>query len=203
MAFHEVRFPVDISWGSQGGPGFNTSVITLGSGQEQRNINWENARCEYDVAYGIKSSTQLSELIKFFYARNGKAHGFRYKDWMDYTLTSEESTSLSASSTGRTFQIIKAYVSGTATHTREIFKVCSGSTVSIFIDGTTTNYTINYNTGVIFITTTSSRTVTVTCEFDVPCRFDTDKLQAKIDSYSHSLGYLGGTSVPVIEIRTT
>ena len=47
MAFHEVLFPPNISYGSQGGPKFKTTVFTADSGYEQRNIDWSMTRAEY------------------------------------------------------------------------------------------------------------------------------------------------------------
>ena len=85
MSFIESpRFPDKISFGSSGGPGFNTDVITVNSGYETRNQNWVEARHEYDAAFGVTSEPRLSELIKFFQAMAGKMHTFRYKDFGDY-----------------------------------------------------------------------------------------------------------------------
>lgn len=203
MPFHEVRFPTDISWGSRGGPGFNTSVVVLGSGHEQRNVNWEDARCEYDVSYGVKGSTQLSDLISFFRARYGRAYGFRYKDWFDYVSSSETCTTISSSD--GTYQIAKVYESGsTYTFTRELTKIVSGS-LHVYVDGSTTgaSWTADYNTGIITMSSATTKAITASCEFDVPVRFDVDKLTPMIDNVNKVSGYFGEASIPVIEIRTT
>ncbi|MFN9789781.1 MAG: DUF2460 domain-containing protein, partial [Holosporales bacterium] len=55
MSFHPVLFPVDISYGSAGGPQFSTDVVETISGFEQRNVNWSQARLRYNVAYGVRS----------------------------------------------------------------------------------------------------------------------------------------------------
>ncbi|MBY0355033.1 MAG: DUF2460 domain-containing protein, partial [Rickettsiales bacterium] len=75
MSFVEIQFPADISYGSSGGPTFSTDVIEAFSGFEQRNINWSAARARYNVAHGVKTQSQLDELIAFFRARQGKAIG--------------------------------------------------------------------------------------------------------------------------------
>ncbi|RYE16938.1 MAG: TIGR02217 family protein, partial [Sphingobacteriaceae bacterium] len=49
QSFKEIRFPEDISYGSSGGPGYSTDIITVNSGAEQRNINWNQARSKYNV----------------------------------------------------------------------------------------------------------------------------------------------------------
>ncbi len=43
MAFIETRFPDDISYGAAGGPGYQTDVVTVNSGAEQRNAAWQDA----------------------------------------------------------------------------------------------------------------------------------------------------------------
>ena len=63
MSFHPVLFPVDISYGSAGGPQFSTDVVETISGFEQRNVNWSQARLRYNVAYGVRSAAQLETLL--------------------------------------------------------------------------------------------------------------------------------------------
>ena len=91
MAFHYVRFPDNISRGARGGPERRTQVVELASGDEERNASWANSRRRYDVAYGIRRADDLAAVVAFFEARNGRLHGFRYKDWADHKscLTSQ------------------------------------------------------------------------------------------------------------------
>jgi uncharacterized protein (TIGR02217 family) len=84
MAFHEVRFPDDISRGARGGPERRTQVVELASGDEERNASWADSRRRYDAAYGIRRGDDLAAVIAFFEARNGRLHGFRWKDWGDF-----------------------------------------------------------------------------------------------------------------------
>lgn len=88
------RFPDTISYGSSGGPGFSTDVITVSSGYETRNVNWIQARHTYDVAFGIRSQAYLNDLVEFFQTMKGKAYGFRYKDWGDYTSSGSDTVTL-------------------------------------------------------------------------------------------------------------
>ena len=84
MAFHEVRFPDNISRGARGGPERRTQIVELASGAEERNASWANSRRRYDVAYGIRRADDLAAVVAFFEARNGRLHGFRFKDWADF-----------------------------------------------------------------------------------------------------------------------
>ena len=119
MAFHEVRFPDDISRGARGGPERRTQVVELASGDEERNASWADSRRRYDAAYGIRRADDLAAVIAFFEARNGRLHGFRWKDWGDYRsgLPSAPVTPIDqALGTGdgdtETFQLVKRYESG-------------------------------------------------------------------------------------------
>jgi hypothetical protein len=88
-SFHEILFPEDISYGSSGGPGFNTTVIELSSGHEQRNINWSRRRRPTRSAKRSRLANRWKKSWTSSTLANGKAYGFRFKDWMDYQLVHE------------------------------------------------------------------------------------------------------------------
>lgn len=196
MAFHDVRFPDNISYASSGGPSFRTEVIELDSGQERRLSRWSQPRHRYNVAYGVKSYTDLTAVKRFFMAREGAAHSFRYKDWLDFTTASDgipqtmgggtptftdQLIGLGDGST-KTFQLVKRYSSGTATRVRTITKPIV-STVTIALDGVQesgSNFTVDGTTGIVSFTTAPGNGVQITWggEFDVHVRFaeETDDL---------------------------
>ena len=134
MAFHEIRFPDNISRGARGGPERRTQVVELASGDEERNASWANSRRRYDVAYGIRRADDLAAVVAFFEARNGRLYGFRYKDWADYK-SSLPSLAISPTDqqigTGngslKTFQLTKRYTSGAQSWTRTIAKPVAGT----------------------------------------------------------------------------
>ncbi|MDP4991676.1 MAG: DUF2460 domain-containing protein, partial [Marivita lacus] len=68
MRFHEVRFPVALSFGSIGGPERRTDVVTLASGFEERNTPWAHSRRRYDAGIGLRSMDDIDTLIAFFEA---------------------------------------------------------------------------------------------------------------------------------------
>jgi uncharacterized protein (TIGR02217 family) len=128
--FHEVLFPVDISFGSTGGPKWKTSVFQADSGFEARVSDWKSTRAEYDVSQGIKVQGQMDVLTAFFYARRGRAYGFRFKDWNDYTA---DSLTLGLGDYATTsFQLVKTYQSTgpdavSHTYLRPLKKIAWGS----------------------------------------------------------------------------
>ena len=207
MAFHEIRFPDNISRGARGGPERRTQIVELASGDEERNASWANSRRRYDVAYGIRRADDLAAVVAFFEARNGRLHGFRTKDLADYksALPSQAITPTDqqiGTGTGslKTFQLSKRYTSGAQSWTRAIVKPVAG-TVRLAL-GTVeqlTGWTLDTTTGVVTLTTAPGNGVIVRAgfEFDVPVRFDTDMLDVTLDI--ERLGSI--TSIPLLEIR--
>jgi len=193
--FHDVRFPEDISYGSSGGPGFNTSVIDLASGHEQRNINWSLARAKYDASYGVKTREQMEEVLDFFYARRGKAYGFRFKDWMDFVLDRQ---AIGVAGGTNTLQVIKRYEPLTSYfYDRPIMKIVPG-TVQVWANGVELSpLLVNTGTGLVNTTTYAGQTFEVACEFDVPVRFDTDEINITHDDWE----LMSWPSIPLIELR--
>jgi uncharacterized protein (TIGR02217 family) len=196
--FHDVRFPPDISYGASGGPGYSTSVITVSSGHERRNSNWQAARGKWNVAHGLKKREQVAALIAFFRARRGRAYGFRFKDWTDFQGLAQVIGTGNGSL--KTFQLVKNYASGGIIESRIITKPVSGS-VKVYRNGAlaTSGVSVDAATGVVTFTTAPANGVIVTAdyEFDVPARFDTDQMDITIETYA--LGSWG--QIPVIEIR--
>ena len=186
LLFSGARFPVEISYGSTGGPQYSTTVSAVGGNiNEQRNINWSQARCVYNVFHGVKTQEQLDELISFFRAHKGRAIGFRYKDWCDYSVQNQVICS-NTKDTDNTFQLIKSYRVGDMIENRIIYTPVQ-NTVRITINGKQTNdYAINYNKGKIRFNHNldNGSIIEASFEFDVPVRFDLDVLEAKIDNFN-------------------
>jgi len=77
MAFIDTQFPVTISYGSAGGPIYKTSIISIRSGKEKRNIDWQYPRHEWDASVGVRSISDLEGLIAMFNVVQGRGHTCR------------------------------------------------------------------------------------------------------------------------------
>ncbi len=209
MAFHEVRYPVGLSIGSSGGPERRTEIVTLVNGFEERNSPWAHSRRRYDAGAGMRSLDDFAALIAFFEARRGQLHGFRWKDWADYkTCLPSQSVSAMDQEIGvgdgiRTvFQLIKTYASGDSAYTRDLVKPVAGS-VKVAVAGVVqtlpAEFTFEEARGIVTLNLPPApgAVVTAGCEFDVPVRFDTDRISASIASFQ--AGEV--PAVPVIEVR--
>lgn len=208
MAFIETpRFPERIAYGAMGGPEFDTTVVRAASGREARNQNWAYPRHAWDVSQGLNSQADFETLRAFFLAvGKGKKNGFRFKDWADFSAAhSGAGAGVVSGITSTTFQLVKRYTSGAQTLDRIIRKPVaagfelkdSGTTLTL-----TTDYTLNATTGVV--TTTAPRTagnLTWAGDFDVPMRFDTDALRARIVSRNPATGLLHEWGeIPIVEL---
>ncbi len=186
-SFSEERFPTDISYGVSGGPTFKTGIVTTNSGHEHRNISYTSPRYKYQLASAIKTEVQLEEVMSFFKSMRGRAIGFRFKDWLDYKASDQ----VLAISDGvqSSFQLVKTYKSGLARTTRQITKPVE-NTVIVFVDGVIAkDISVDFSTGVIHFKNSPSKgaKITVSFEFDVPVRFDSDTILTTMQSYGVQL----------------
>ncbi|MEH6474505.1 MAG: DUF2460 domain-containing protein [Sneathiella sp.] len=184
MSFHEIRFPTCISYGAMGGPRFSTTVQTLNSGHEQRNINWSAARREYRADIAPSRGSEWEELLAFFHARRGRAYGFRLKDFSDYKIKDGEISI--ADGIEKVFQIKKIYQDPlliSLSFERPVHKISENS-LTVFLDDSAQfgNWSVDVNTGLITFTDApeDGKVITVNCEFDVPVRFDSDLMEVSI-----------------------
>lgn len=204
MSFHDTRLDVDVEKGAVGGPGFKTLVMELSSGYEKRNIDWERSRGRWDLSYGMDTKSNQEAVLAFFYARYGKAYGFRFKDWTDFQIGVSSTDTPQEIGTGdasvKKFQMYRRYVDGAYTFNRPITRVVAGTT-RVFLNSVEqmSGWTIDVDTGVITFTAAPGMSVSVgaICEFDVPVRFDIDDLQMdaeRDDVFAYP-------SVPIIELK--
>lgn len=201
---HDTRFPTDISLRASGGPERLTRIVTLGSGREERSTPWAQSRRRYDAGYGVRSLDDIHAVIEFFEARMGRLHGFRWKDWSDWRSgpPSQEPSPLdqrigTGDGTTTTFQLVKIYASGSQSHSRPITHPVEGS-ISAAIDGSPSAFALEPG-GVIRLDTppSSGAQITAGFAFDVPVRFDSDRLDINL------AGFEAGDipSIPLIELK--
>lgn len=209
MAFHEIRFPASLSFGSLGGPERRTEIVTLANGHEERNSPWAHSRRRYDAGFGLRSLDDVGVLIAFFEARGGQLNGFRWKDWSDFKsgkasagVASGDQLVAIGDEVQDVFQLVKRYVSGDQTHARPITKPVAGS-VRISVAGDEQQDGIDYEvdpaTGLVRFGHPPGPGAEIRAgfEFDVPVRFDTDRIQTSVASFK--AGEV--PNVPVVEIR--
>jgi uncharacterized protein (TIGR02217 family) len=211
MSFHEIRFPTDISRGAQGGPERRTDVVVLGSGHEERNARWADSRRSYNAGYGVKTLDDLHAVIAFFEERRGRLYGFRWRDQTDDRSCApgtQPAATDQAIGTGdgerAAFQLTKTYGSVHAPWSRAIRKPVDGS-VRVAVAGVEVEpgvaFTVDTATGVVSFESghmpDEGAEVTAGFLFDVPVRFDTDRLEISVQGLRHG----AIPNIPVVEVR--
>ena len=199
MAFLETpRFPERIAYGAVGGPMFRTELVVSASGRETRNGAWAYPRHAWDVSQGINNAADFATLRAFFMIARGRQHGWRFKDWTDYAATHADGYVVALTST--TFQLFKRYTSGSSTQGRPIYKPVHGGAIAVKVSTVDTAHTLDTATGIVTIgSAPSAANVTWAGEFDVPMRFDTDKLDGRIAARNKSGLLHQWDSIPIIE----
>jgi len=209
MAFHDIRFPASVSFGSQGGPERLTEIVTLANGFEERNTPWEHSRRRYDAGFGLRSLEDVDALLAFFEARRARLHAFRWKDWSDYkscgsNLVIAETDQLIGVGDGMTltFALKKTYLSGTASYIRPIAKPVAGTVIVAIANDPKVEgleFSVDTATGIVSFTTPPDigALITAGCEFDVPVRFDADVIKTSVASFRAG----DVPNVPIVEVR--
>jgi uncharacterized protein (TIGR02217 family) len=206
MAFHAIRFPLDVALGAHGGPERLTDIVTLSSGVEERNSRWANSRHSYNAGYGVKSRADMQAVLAFFEERRGRFHSFLWRDGLDYSSNGTPApTPLdqplgTGDGTMMVFQLVKQYGANFDPYLRPITKPVAGS-VRIGAAGTelTTGFTVDTLTGLVTFATAPASGVALTAGFlfDVPVRFDTDKLDIELTSFEAA----DAPAIPLIEVN--
>lgn len=207
-SFHEIRFPLDIAFGVRGGPERQTEIVATASGTELRIQRWAHARRRYEAGYGVRDLARLAELAAFFEERRGRLHGFRFRDRLDWSSAPGNAAPTpfdqplgTGDGTTRHFALAKTYGVGFDPYRRPIAKPVAGS-LRLGRDG------MELPAGAAWLDATSGlvtfdepppagAVLTAGFLFDVPVRFDTDRLD--IDLSAFAAGAI--PAIPLIEIR--
>ncbi len=210
QAFHDVRFPLAVAFGSSGGPQRRTEIVALASGHEERNARWAFSRRHYNAGTGIRSIADIHALIAFFEERRGQLYGFRWRDRSDWKSGSPEATPMpddqtigSGDGTTTDFQLVKTYGGAYAPFQRIITKPVAG-TVRVAVDGIEqsegSQFIVDTATGMVSFLVGSipaaGTVITAGYEFDVPVRFDTDRLDVNLAAFEAG----DVPSIPVVEL---
>ena len=211
MSFHDVLFPQRLAFGSVGGPERRTDIVTLASGYEERNTPWANSRRRYDAGYALASIADVHQLIAFFEARQGRLNAFRFRDAADWKscapdVVHQPTDQAIGTGDGATaaFQLKKTYLSGSQSYTRVIHKPV-GASVRVAVNGVEktagVDFTVDASTGVVTFLAghipAAPSAITAGFQFDVPARFDTDRLEINLAAFA--AGEV--PSIPLVEVR--
>lgn len=206
-AFHDIRFPLGVSFGATGGPEWRNEIVTLTSGMEKRNARWSHSRRHFDAGTGLRSLEDLKTVLAFFEARHGSLYAFRFRDPFDFSSASgANAASFNDQHIGTgdgvtvQFQLVKHYETYLRTITRPV-----GGSIIIGVNGVRVEegeaFTVDSANGLLTFTPAyvpaNGAMITAGFLFDVPVRFNTDRLMASITSFQ--AGEI--PSIPIMEVK--
>lgn len=210
-SFHDVRFPVAISFGATGGPERRNEIVTLTSGREKRNARFSQSRHHYDAGTGVRSLRDLHEVLAFFEARRGSLHAFRFRDPFDMkSCRPDETVSMldqavgTGDGTSARFKLTKAYGEGSDAYLRNI-SLPDPATLKIGVNGVAATVSVDFyldqqTSEVVFkpeAIPAAGATISAGYEFDVPVRFDTDRMSVSLTAFK--AGQI--PAIPLIEVQ--
>lgn len=210
-SFHDVRFPLGVSFGATGGPERLNEIVSLTSGREKRNARFSQSRRHYDAGTGVRSLSDLHDVLAFFEARRGSLHAFRFRDPFDMkSCRPEEAVSAAdrvlgtGDGTRTRFALVKTYGEGDDAYHRLIARPAP-DTLRVAVDGveqaTPGDWGFDFSTGEVVFAPGSvpdtGEEVTAGYEFDVPVRFDTERIAVSLTAFK--AGQI--PSIPLIEVR--
>lgn len=172
-AFDDVRLPTDIEQGALIGPSFQTTIVPLSGGAEQRNADWQQEKLSADISYGVMAkndprdvSNSFAAIMRFYRARMGRFRSFRFRDWSDYQAFDEPLTVL-----GPKYALLTiTYDAYKRIITRPMLDTLQ------FANGAA----YEYKGGGLFYFPQGGEDTEATFEFDVPVRFDSDLAQVNL-----------------------
>jgi uncharacterized protein (TIGR02217 family) len=198
QSFHEVSFPASVSFGATGGPERRNEIVALSSGREKRNLRFAQSRRHFDVGTGVRSLSDLYDIVAFFEARRGSLHGFRFRDPFDMKSCRPEGTpspfdQYVGTGDGETasFQLLKGYGAGEDAYARTIRKPVDG-TVLVSVGGSLKSapdhFVLDSATGIFTFQEGSvpevGEEVHAGFEFDVPVRFNTERVEISLSAFN-------------------
>jgi uncharacterized protein (TIGR02217 family) len=186
MPFIEESFNTTPAYGFVGGPQFNTLVIPLATGRENRNIEWPDPKHMFSAPFLNLKPAMWLEVKRMFMACRGQAYGFRFRDWTDYKASMELIGVGNGSN--RVFQLVKTSAADSVSYARTIKKPRSdGFQLYVGTDADSAvpvASTLDTTTGLVTATVSPAlgKNVYWSGIFDVPVRFATDILQFSFDN---------------------
>lgn len=207
MAFDNALFPVSLQ--SLGVDSvWSTTVTELGGGNEQRNINWNAIRREYDALTGIVNQANFDLVHQHYNSRQGRGYSFPLLDKSFFQITSP---ALFATADGATVDYQLGFNMGDSVRPRTypVYLPITG-TIRIFDNGTekfeTTHWTCPYTgatAGLVHFlyTPTVAHLLTATYQYYIPVRYNVDQINSKLFVYNANRQLYEGPQIPLKEVR--
>jgi uncharacterized protein (TIGR02217 family) len=139
----------------------------------------------------------MQAVLAFFEERRGRFHSFLWRDALDHSSNGSQALGTGDGETVA-FQLSKTYGASFDPYVRPITKPVA-ETVTVTVDGmTTAAFTVNEATGIVTFDAPPANGAVLLAEFefDVPVRFDIDRLDIELSSFDAA----DAPAIPLIEV---
>lgn len=196
MSFIEAKLSDLVSVGFTGGPMWNTTVVPMKNGSENRNSEWSMPHHKYTADYTLLDPVGQNEIMHAFWAAGGQRDSFRFKDWNDFRATGQALGLGDGTTTPR--QLTKGYVFGPKTYVRKILLPVAAS-LKVTADGSPFAVSVDNTTGLVTPSSAwpSGKVILASFDFDVRVRFASDYVPFNRDS-----SWTGTVSIELVEALT-
>lgn len=195
--FNETRLLDCVAYGSSFGHEFSTLIKSIQNGYERRKGLWNAPLGRYEIRYQALEPEDSQLVLNAHYASMGSLIPFRFKDWKDYIADNER---LGEAVDGeQTMQLVKRYQFGPVPFVRRIHKPV-WNTITVYADDEEIPATIDYIDGTATFMAEEGQVITWSGEFDVPVRFESDRLDFTPDVKIEG-GFAMSADVALVEVR--
>lgn len=207
MAFDFSLFPValqalgvDSVW--------STTVTEMGGGNEQRNINWNAIRREYDALTGIITQANFDAVQQHFNARRGQGYSFPLLDRSFFQVTTPALIG-TGDGANKDFQLSLPLGDAVRAYSYQVYLPIQ-TTVAIFDNGGATTegvtWTVPYTgatAGLVHFATApvAAHLITATFQYYIPVRYNMDQLNSKLFVWNANIKLFEGPELPLREVR--
>lgn len=220
MSHYEQLFPVDVSFGSSGGPTIAADIARLASKSEKRNVRWSKPLKRFVVSYANKRDSEWAEILALWHLAEGNVHSFNMRDWSDWRSSKDQFRTSTITATDcplkntvtgltqgdgstTTFQARKRYTpTGSASsYDKDVVKLQAGSLLVAVNGIETALYSVDVTTGIVTFNTAPANGLATTWGglFYTPVRFDLPgdaDLMASLDNDK----LVSGVNIPLVEV---
>lgn len=173
MSYLDAYINLAGTFGWQGGPSFSTRVTTLANGREVRESMWARVRHSFTVPFENLEVAQYREVKRMHLVCRGMAHGFRFRDELDYQAQNEVFGYGDGAATA--FQLCKISAIDGLEYQRDCFAIVSAA---VTVNGVAAAAAVDLRRGRVTFAAPPANDAVLrwTGEFDVWVRFNQDDL---------------------------
>lgn len=181
-------------YGWQGGPAFQTTIVTMRNGRERRNAEWSNARHSFTMPFNNINQQGYIGIKQMHLSCLGRLRAFKFVDALDHDATGEVFGQGNGVQT--TFQLRKVSVIDGVSYIRNTYVIEPGGVFRV--NGTPAAHTIDLDRGLVTFSVAPANlsTLSGTWEFGLWVRFDQDDLPFSIDNLNAINGSVSLIEVP-------